>query len=145
MTYEQQPKTVDNTLRARLCKCRIWCDLVLVVISYYAWQLLLNYAYFSNHFDLISTLANYMTLFSGGCVIAAFLKHEGEGSKAIGRGAIICFLLSILTLILIKNTTLNYWGMFRLLPVNIFFFLFLVKNIWFVLSRAQCCVKPNNN
>jgi hypothetical protein len=109
----------------------------LIMLTGLIWILSAYFPYYNANFDLISTLANYITFFSGGCIIALLLLKDRNDYIGMQSMAIITFILSILTLLAIKSAYLSNIGYIIFLPLNIFCFLLTLKNIWLEMQNIE--------
>lgn len=126
---------------------KIVTNLTRVLVTPYNWSLLLITAvifylyalpYYNNNYDMPSTFANYLILFSGGSLIAKYLRQDRDNNKdLVGEYAVLSLILSIATLLLIKTTLLYNIASITLVPVNILVFLLLLKNIFLSIQNHQ--------
>jgi hypothetical protein len=112
-------------------------NISLIALTGVIWAMVVLLPYYNTNFDLGSTLANYITFFSGGCVIASILGNGSDERLQLSATAVVSFVLSILTLLVTKSVMLNQLGHLVFLPINIFCMLLLVKNIWQVISADK--------
>lgn len=126
---------------------KIVTNLTRVLVTPYNWSLLLITAvifylyalpYYNNNYDMPSTFSNYLILFSGGSLIARYLKYDSNNTQdLVGEYAVLSLILSIATLLLIKTTLLYNIASITLVPVNILVFLLLLKNIFLSIQKHQ--------
>ncbi|XVN41215.1 MAG: hypothetical protein RCO49_01030 [Rickettsia endosymbiont of Argas persicus] len=76
---------------------------------------------------------SYIMFFSGGSVIASYVKQKQEGLDQVGICGTASMLLSMMSLLLCKSIGLweviHYGVMWLLVPGSIFVFLLLLKTI----------------
>lgn len=126
---------------------KIVTNLTRVLVTPYNWSLLLITAvifylyalpYYNNNYDMPSTFANYLILFSGGSLIAKYLRQVRSNTQdLVGEYAVLSLILSIATLLLIKTTLFYNIASITLVPVNILVFLLLLKNIFLSIQNRQ--------
>lgn len=104
--------------------------LLLTVIIWY----IFCYVPFANAgYDRTSSMFHYIMFFSGGSVIASYVKQKQEALDQVGTYGAASMLLSMMSLLLCKSlglwTIIHYSVMWLLVPSSIFIFLLLVKTI----------------
>lgn len=104
--------------------------LLLTVIIWY----IFCYVPFANAgYDRASSIFSYIMFFSGGSVIASYVKQKQEELDQVGICGGASMLLSMITLLLCKSlglwTIIHYGVMWLLVPTSIFAFLLLLKTI----------------
>jgi hypothetical protein len=108
----------------------------IAIFTVFLWSMATFFSYYNKNFDMLSTITNYTSFLSIGCIVGAFISSRA-GAAQVASVAIISFMLSMVTVVLAKNTTFSSLGHFWLLPVNIFVSLLLIKNIWLVVSGSE--------
>lgn len=109
----------------------------LIALTGIIWILAVYFPYYNTNFDLLSTLANYTTYFSGICIIAIFLLKNKGDYVAVQAMAIIAFIWSILTLLAVKSVYLSNIGYLIFFPIDIFCLLLILKNIWLEMANLE--------
>jgi hypothetical protein len=110
----------------------------LIVLTGTIFLVITSFPYNSNsNFDMVPAFIHYTIFLSGSCITASFTTRRVEGSSQVNATAIISFVLSGITLLLVKSYAMPRIGYFVFFPLNIFCSLLLIKNIWKAVIVAQ--------
>ena len=102
----------------------------LIIIGLLIWffSCYLNYCANAN-FDMIVTVNNYIFAVSLASIIIG-IAREGDIYRHISKLALMGIIICLFSIMMIKSILLSKIGVFLIMPVNIFIFLLIVKNLW---------------
>ncbi|MFP3011451.1 MAG: hypothetical protein ACEY3D_00110 [Rickettsia sp.] len=105
----------------------------LVLLTIIIWYIFCYVPFANAGYDRANSMFSYIIFFSGGSVIASYVKQKQEALDQVGICATASMLLSMMSLLLCKSIGLwevvHYGVMWLLVPSSIFVFLLLVKTI----------------
>nr|AKS10400.1 hypothetical protein REIP_p510 [Rickettsia endosymbiont of Ixodes pacificus] len=105
----------------------------LILLTVIIWYIFCYVPFANTGYDRASSMFSYIMFFSGGSVIASYVKQKQEALDQVGICGAASMLLSMMSLLLCKSIGLwavvHYGVMWLLVPSSIFVFLLLVKTI----------------
>ena len=78
---------------------------------------------------MIVTVNNYIFAVSLASIIIG-IAREGDIYRHISKLALMGIIICLFSIMMIKSILLSKIGVFLIMPVNIFIFLLIVKNLW---------------
>lgn len=119
-----------------------------ILVTKYNWSLgfmtlviwrLFFVPYYNTNYHLPSTIFNYLIFLSGASFLAFYLKTGSNkpSQSLIKAYSSLVFLCSIITLMMLGSLGFNEIASFTLLPLDIFTFLLLIKNIYLETSGIK--------
>lgn len=122
-------KIVDLIGRGLLTKY----NFSLVVITALWWMSACLFQYYNTNFDMLSTAGNYIMYLSL-ISISVGLTSNGNHYKHLAKLGVLSAILVVFTLSATKSVLTALLGEMWLVPISMFCFLLLLKNIWLVAS-----------
>ena len=95
-------------------------------------SLIYCFGFWNTNFDMVSTMTNYIML-SGVAVTVVGLLMQGELSSNLTRLGVLTQFVTMLAIFIAKSVATSRFGVF-IIPLSMFCFLLLLKNIWLMAS-----------
>ena len=105
----------------------------LLLLSLITWSVIAYFGYYNTNFDIMSSAANYIIATSLISILIGFVQRiERSRIIVLMKIAITTLFVAFLGLISVKSIEpmFNNLGCFLLLPLGIFGFFLLLKNLW---------------
>ena len=131
-TYSTEHKIVDLIGKALITKY----NFSLVIITVLWWMFDCVFKYYNTNFDPLVSAENYIMYLSL-ISISLGLTFNGSHYKHLAKLGVLSAILVVFTLSASKSVTTALLGEMWLVPISMFCFLLLLKNIWLVVSFKE--------
>ena len=99
------------------------------------WWLLISYfGYWNTNFDMLSTMENYIMYLNLTCIAVGMISN-GKRCEHLVRLGVLNTILVVFALSFSKSTLTDIFGYILLVPMSMFCFFLLLKNILIVISQ----------
>ena len=105
----------------------------LVIITVLWWMFACLFQYYNTNFDMLSTAGNYIMYLSL-ISISVGLTSNGNHYKHLAKLGVLSAILVVFTLSASKSVSTALLSEMWLVPISMFCFLLLLKNIWLAAS-----------
>jgi hypothetical protein len=131
-TYSTEHKIVDLIGKALITKY----NFSLVIITVLWWMFACVFKYYNTNFDPLVSAENYIMYLSL-ISISLGLTSNGNHYKHLAKLGVLSAILVVFALSTSKSVSTALLGEMWLVPISMFCFLLLLKNIWLVVSFKE--------